>query len=108
MTNAGTGTWRGAIDLDELWEGDMAGVEVAGVDVLLVNLDGRIRAYENRCPHQGGALDEGDFDGSTIVCGRHLWEFDADSGAGINPAGEQLTTYPCRVTDDTVEVNLPS
>ena len=50
MTNASsahaTGTWRKALELDELWEGDMTGVEVAGTKVLLVNMDGEVRAYE--------------------------------------------------------------
>ncbi|SFP19576.1 Rieske 2Fe-2S domain-containing protein [Amycolatopsis rubida] len=112
MTNAGsaqaTGTWRKAIELDELWEGEMTGVEVAGTKVLLVNLDGDVRAYENRCPHQEWALDEGDFDGEKITCSRHLWEFDAASGAGVNPTDCRLKAFPCRVTsDDTVEVDVP-
>ncbi|WP_368861396.1 Rieske 2Fe-2S domain-containing protein [Frankia tisae] len=28
------------------------------------------------CPHQASELDEGDFDGETIVCARHLWEIE--------------------------------
>ena len=111
MTNASsahaTGTWQKALELDELWEGDMTGVEVAGTKVLLVNIDGEVRAYENRCAHQESALDEGDFDGEKITCARHLWEFDAASGAGVNPTDCQLKTFPCRVSDDDViEVDL--
>jgi toluene monooxygenase system ferredoxin subunit len=77
----------------------MEAVEVAGKKVLLVNVGGDVRAYENRCPHQAWALDEGDFDGETIICTRHMWEFDAGTGQGVNPNNCRLTVYPCRVTE---------
>jgi toluene monooxygenase system ferredoxin subunit len=88
------------MELDELWEGDMAPAKVGDKSVLLINIDGEVRAYENRCPHQAWALDEGDFDGETLTCSRHSWEFDALSGRGVNPTNCQLTTYPCVVNDD--------
>ena len=33
-----------------------------------MNVGGQVRAYANTCPHQAGPLDEGDFDGETLVC----------------------------------------
>ena len=92
--------WSVAYPLDDLWEGDMEGVEVVGHKVLLVNVEGEIRAYRNRCPHQGWPLSEGDFDGATIVCANHSWEFDAKSGCGVNPADCALSRYPCMVNND--------
>jgi len=92
--------WTPAIALDDVWEGEMVGVEVGDTKVLIVNLDGDLQAYTNVCPHQASALDEGDFDGETITCARHLWEFDARSGRGVNPADAALTRYPCKLDDD--------
>ncbi|MGW4524727.1 Rieske 2Fe-2S domain-containing protein [Amycolatopsis sp. NPDC004378] len=107
MSGAVTGQWQEAMQLDELWEGEMAGVEVGGEKVLLMNIDGDVRAYRNRCPHQAWALDEGDFDGETLTCSRHLWVFDARSGTGVNPDNCRLTSFPCRVDDDgTIRVDL--
>ena len=80
-----TGRWRDTIHLDDLWEGDMTAVLVDGEPVLLVNVDGTVRAYSNQCPHQASALDQGDLDGETLTCAKHLWEFNAATGAGINP-----------------------
>ncbi|MEV7502707.1 Rieske 2Fe-2S domain-containing protein [Streptomyces sp. NPDC093018] len=97
---ATTGTWHKAMDIDDLWEGDMAAAEVEHTKLLLVNVGGEIRAYQNRCPHQAWALDEGDFDGETLVCTRHMWEFDAKTGQGVNPSSCRLTSYPCRVGED--------
>jgi toluene monooxygenase system ferredoxin subunit len=88
------------MQIDDLWEGDMAPVDVQGTKVLLVNVDGEVRAYQNRCPHQAWALDEGDFDGATLTCVRHMWQFDADSGQGVNPDDCSLNSYPCEVGED--------
>jgi toluene monooxygenase system ferredoxin subunit len=99
MEPAMTAQWRETINIDELWEGDMTAVTVDGENVLLINVGGQVRAYANRCPHQAGALDEGDFDGATLTCLRHLWEFDADTGCGINPASAQLKSFGCKVDD---------
>jgi len=89
--------WTPAMEIDDLWEGDMAGVDVSGAKVLLVNVDGDVQAYRNRCPHQESNLDEGEFEDGTITCWRHHWEFDARTGAGINPADSALTRYPCQI-----------
>ncbi|HEY4017182.1 MAG TPA: Rieske 2Fe-2S domain-containing protein [Pseudonocardiaceae bacterium] len=94
------GHWREAMALADLWEGEMEGVEIDGTQVLLVNIDGVVRAYRNRCPHQAWALSEGDFDGEQITCARHMWMFDALSGKGVNPDTCQLNPFPCRVSED--------
>jgi toluene monooxygenase system ferredoxin subunit len=85
------------MELSELWEGDLAGVVVGTTKVLLVNVDGEIRAYENRCPHQAWPLDQADLDGRTLTCANHHWEFDAVSGAGINPDDCALVSFPVQV-----------
>ena len=101
MTTAEVTTmWHETVHIDDLWEGDMAPVDVQGTKVLLVNVDGEVRAYQNRCPHQAGALDEGDFDGATLTCVRHMWQFDAASGQGVNPDDCSLNGYPCEVGED--------
>jgi toluene monooxygenase system ferredoxin subunit len=92
-------TWTPAMELDDLWENDMAGVEVGDAKVLLVNVDGEVQAYQNSCPHQATVLDEGEFEDGTITCWRHLWQFDARTGAGVNPADSALTRYPCQIDD---------
>jgi toluene monooxygenase system ferredoxin subunit len=94
------GRWRDTrVTLDDLWEGDMTSVTIEGQDVLLINVAGQVRAYTNQCPHQDGPLADGDFDGQTLTCLRHLWEFDASTGCGINPANAQLKVFGCQVDE---------
>jgi toluene monooxygenase system ferredoxin subunit len=107
MEIAMTARWRETINLEDLWEGDMTAVTVDGEAVLLVNIDGTVLAYSNRCPHQASALDEGDLDGDTLTCAKHLWEFNAVTGCGINPDNVKLTSYGCQVGQDgTIYVDI--
>ena len=92
-----TAGWTPAMPLDELWEGDMTGVTVGSRDVLLINVDGELRAYEDRCPHQEWPLRDGELDGRELTCTNHLWVFDAVTGQGINPLNCRLTSFPVQV-----------
>ncbi len=42
--------------------------------------DGRSFVVEDRCPHDGGPLSDGFVDGHRLVCARHGWEFDLETG----------------------------
>ncbi|MDP0926513.1 Rieske (2Fe-2S) protein [Paracoccus onubensis] len=53
--------------------------------------DGKIRAWENRCPHRGMRLSYGIVRGNTLTCLYHGWTYDgAGACAGI-PAHPELT-----------------
>jgi toluene monooxygenase system ferredoxin subunit len=82
---------------DELWIGEMRAVEVGGRSILLLNVGGEIRAYANRCPHQASPLDDGLFEDGVLTCSSHLWEFDAASGAGINPSNACLDAFAVEI-----------
>ncbi len=72
---------------------------------MLVNAGGHFRAFKDECPHKGTPLSDADFDGSTIVCSTHNWEFDACTGCGINPGDSQLIAHEVRVENGTVMVS---
>jgi toluene monooxygenase system ferredoxin subunit len=99
--------WRQAMHADDLWEGEMTTVMIDSERVLLVNIDGTFRAYANECPHQASPLDEGVLEGLTLTCARHLWEFNALTGFGMNPTTARLKSYGCEARDDgTIYVDL--
>jgi toluene monooxygenase system ferredoxin subunit len=105
---AGTSVvWHEAVELDELWSGDLVGLNLGGTKVLLVKIDEEIRAYEDRCPHQSTLLSEGMLEGSTLTCSAHLWEFDVMTGAGVNPKRSCLNGFVIAIRDDIVHVGIP-
>jgi toluene monooxygenase system ferredoxin subunit len=94
-------------DLDELWQGEMAVFEVASTKILMVHTEsGVLRAVQYICPHQSFPLSDGELEGDTLVCLKHMWEFDVVSGCGINPTGAAITLYPVKVENDQVYVSV--
>jgi toluene monooxygenase system ferredoxin subunit len=91
----------------DLWQGEMVGIALGGEKIVLVNVEGEIRAFEDRCPHLGSQLSAGNLDGSTLTCASHLWEFDALTGKGTNPGNCQLTVFGTRVRADQIELLVP-
>jgi toluene monooxygenase system ferredoxin subunit len=92
--------------IEDLWSGEMIGLEVDGKCVLLVNVDNRIYAYADICPHQKSRLSEGTLTDKILRCGRHHWEFDVCSGFGVNPRNSCLKLFPSRVDGQDILVDI--
>ena len=76
-------------------------------NIVLLNAGGEIRAFEDRCPHLGFQLSQGDLGGCTLTCANHQWEFDALTGQGTNPGNSQLTMFGTRVREGQIEILAP-
>jgi nitrite reductase (NADH) small subunit len=86
-------------------------VRLGTLEIAIFNLGDRFLATDNQCPHQGGPLCDGIVTGSSVVCPLHAWKIDLDTGAVARPATAKdhcVTTYPTRVEDGIVSVNLPA
>jgi toluene monooxygenase system ferredoxin subunit len=92
--------------IEDLWSGEMMGLEVNGERVLLVNFDNRIYAYADICPHQKSLLSEGTLTHKILRCGRHHWEFDVCTGSGVNPRNACLKSFPIRVDGEDILVDI--
>jgi len=55
-------------------------VSVEGVDLVLLRTAQGPRVFQNRCPHQGALLSEGELDKGVLICRNHRWRFDEDTG----------------------------
>jgi len=95
-----------AATLDELWSGEKLGVVVTGRPVLLVNVEGTVCAYEDRCRHKGVALSLGNLDGHVLTCSVHGWIYDARTGEGINPQSARLCSFPVRIEGNDILVDV--
>jgi nitrite reductase (NADH) small subunit len=79
-------------------------------ELAIFNLGDRFLATDNQCPHKGGPLCDGIVTGASVVCPLHAWKVRLDTGAVERPAAKTLciATYPTRVEDGIVLVELPS
>jgi nitrite reductase/ring-hydroxylating ferredoxin subunit len=78
-----------------------------GEPYAVCNIDGEVRAMAGVCPHQGGPLGQGALEGSLVTCPWHSWQFDAATGACAFNAELRIPTYPVRVEQNDILVDLP-
>jgi toluene monooxygenase system ferredoxin subunit len=82
----------------------MASFRVHDFAILLVRLGGQFPAYDGRCPHQGAALVEGELSGAVLTCHAHHWQFDAVTGAGINPRKSCLKRLHLEIVEGKIRI----
>jgi 3-phenylpropionate/trans-cinnamate dioxygenase ferredoxin component len=92
--------------LADLPPGEPQRVEVDGVPVLLVNLDGEVFAVHDVCTHALESLSGGWVDEEAIECPRHGSMFSLRSGEALTPpATLPLPTFAVEVRDGRVLVD---
>jgi phenylpropionate dioxygenase-like ring-hydroxylating dioxygenase large terminal subunit len=64
--------------------------------LVLVRLDGEVRAFDDRCPHRGAALSVGWVDGGCLVCPYHGWRYGADGACTRIPSLGEGVHLPAR------------
>ncbi len=95
---------------DSLPPGSSKIVREGSLFVGVYNCGGELYAIEDRCSHDDGPLCEGDWDEDLcrVVCPRHGSAFELSSGRPLTlPATEPVQTYPVRVADGSIVVELP-
>ncbi len=104
-------TFQKAAALADVPVNGVLAVEIGGVDVALVRDADGVYALRDECSHAAVPLSEGDITvgpgGCEIECWLHGSNFDVRTGKALNlPAIEPVPTYPTRIDDDTVLVDL--
>ncbi len=94
------------LPLAEIPDGGAKIVEVRdGLKVAIFRDGGRCAAINNRCPHAGGSLGDGEFDGTEVQCPLH--GFRVDVWKGVGNAGKPVQTFAVAVNGGAVELTVP-
>ena len=82
--------------------------DVDGTSVVLAAIDGTWYAVADACTHAGCPFsEEASLEDGVIVCNCHGSEFDLRTGEVVRgPAERAVRTFPVRVEDDTLEVEV--
>lgn len=106
---ASTGSgWQVLADPPVLGRGQVAGIEVGDVAVLLIRTDTERYAYRNRCAACSSALDEAAVEGSVLRCPACGAGFDlAVAGRPVDGSGEQLEPLPLLADAQGVRIAVP-
>jgi pyruvate oxidase len=101
-------TWV-ELELPDLPVGRVTTVVAGGRALCLTRTEDGWGVLDNRCPHQGGPLGDGQIEGGYVICPWHAYEYDPRSGQP--PAGfvDAAVAYPSRPTPSGgLEVALPT
>jgi len=99
--------YRFAATTDEVATGRSRRCVIDGQSVLVCHVGGDYYAVADVCTHDRGPLGEGRLGGPIIECPRHGARFDVRDGTvQASPAVRPLPTYPVRVRDGVVDVQL--
>ena len=97
------------IPADDIFDGEIKNAVLPnGTRVAIYNLNGAYYVTDDTCTHEEASLsEEGMIDGSNVVCGWHFCGFDIASGAATaSPCNEPLQTYPVKVVEGKIHVEL--
>jgi 3-phenylpropionate/trans-cinnamate dioxygenase ferredoxin component len=87
----------------ELAPGERKIAFIDGRSIVLFNIDGRLHAIDDACPHNGASLANGQLDGCMLRCPAHGLRFDLRTGCMAGNAGLRLTTYAVQTIDSNNE-----
>ncbi|QBR01774.1 Rieske (2Fe-2S) protein [Paraburkholderia pallida] len=94
-------------DADSLEAGQRKLVFIGGGrSVVVFNVDGRLHAIENSCPHNGASLANGRLDGSLLTCPAHGLQFDLDAGCTPGVGKLCLDFLPIRDLDGQLMITI--
>ena len=101
--------WTDACALADIEEEDLVRFDHEGQTYAIYRIsDEEVYCTDGLCTHERVHLAEGLVIDHTIECPRHNGQFDVRTGAAIrSPACEALNTYPARVVDGRVQVEIP-
>jgi nitrite reductase (NADH) small subunit len=68
--------------------------------------DDSVFALEDKCPHKGGPLSQGIVHGCRVTCPLHNMVIDLAEGRAIAPDEGQVRTFPTKVTDGVVWLDM--
>ena len=93
---------------EEMSETEPYATFVDGVALAVVRCGERVYAVQDQCTHDGETLGNAQVEDCQIICPRHGARFCVRTGEALTPpAYEPLRTYPARIENGRVLIELP-
>ena len=93
-----TQNWVKVAELSEVTEEKPKAIQMGeGRSIALFNVDGKIYATDNQCPHMGYPLTRGTVRNGILTCDWHRRSFDLEGGGCFHVECDDLRTFPVDV-----------
>src|SRR5947208_10400575 len=104
---ADASTWV-EIELPDIEPGRVTTVVAGGRALCVTRTAEGWGVLDNRCPHQGGPLGDGQLENGFVICPWHAYEYDPTTGQPPPGFRDAAVAYPTRSAGNGVlEVELP-
>lgn len=92
----------------DLKSGGMKTIDVEGEQIVVVREGENVYALKDECTHEEYALSEGWVEDNCIHCAFHGAKFSLANGEALSlPAYEDVQTFPTRIVDGVIQVEIP-
>ena len=99
--------WIRVAALSDVPLGEAKAVKLApGRSIALFNVDGRVYATDNQCPHMGYPLTRGAVRHGVLTCDWHGRSFDLEGGGCFNYECDDLQTFPVDIRENEIWIQL--
>ncbi len=94
-------------ETQEIPKNKMKVFKVENYEILVVNVEGKFNALDNRCPHMGYPLYLGSLEGKVLTCGFHYAKFDVSTGKSLGPVTHKpLRKFKIKIQNSSILVKL--
>lgn len=97
--------WIPVLREEDLPEGRMASVPAGPLRLVVCRHTGSVYAYEDRCPHAGGPVSQGNFADGRLICPWHAWEFLCATGEWDANPTVALRRFSVKIEDGKIWVD---
>ncbi len=99
--------WTRVASLSDIAAGEAKAIKLDdGRSIALFNVDGRIYATDNQCPHMGYPLTRGAVRHGILTCDWHGRSFDLEGGGCFNRECDDLQTFPVEIHDSEIWIQF--
>lgn len=98
--------WENVAKLGDLEDGQGVMCPVRGRPIGLWRVGDHYFAMDDRCPHRGALLSEGEYSDGKVTCPWHAWQFDLKTGALLDHPDCSLKTYPVKVQGGDIYIQV--
>lgn len=99
--------WKKVCAVSDVPENQLRKFEVDGIEVVVANNGGGVKVFPPFCPHMREPLHvSGMLQDGVLTCGKHLWQWNIDSGARTGIAETDLLLYDVKEENGDLHVDL--
>jgi nitrite reductase/ring-hydroxylating ferredoxin subunit len=92
---------------DEIPDGQMKGIKINDINILVTNIAGKYYAIGAKCTHAGGDLSKGKMIGNIVICPRHGSKFDVITGKSVGgPAKQSVPIYQVKIQGNSILIDI--